>query len=122
MQDYEGGVIFHYGKHSGEKEPGLRWSFPVANEVRKVDRRTRTIQNPSQELMTKDNVTIHVDAVAFYKVSDLLKALCNIQDCDGAAGEAAQVCAFSAWLIPFFCLTAGWVANVNSGGKDPLGI
>ena len=52
------------------------------------------MQVPSQELMTKDNVTIHVDAVAFYKVEDLLKALCNIENCDAAVNEAAQVGAF----------------------------
>ena len=52
------------------------------------------MQVPSQELMTKDNVTIHVDAVAFYKVEDPLKALCNIEDCDAAVNEAAQVGAF----------------------------
>lgn len=95
IQDYERGVIFRFGKHSGEKEPGLRWSLPILNEVRKVDMRTRTMQIPSQELMTKDNVTIHVDAVAFYKVSDPLKALCNIKNYNRAASEAAQVCTLS---------------------------
>ena len=49
------------------------------------------MQVPSQELMTKDNVTIHVDAVTFYKVEDPLKALYNIQDYDAAVNEAAQV-------------------------------
>ena len=52
------------------------------------------MQVPSQELMTKDNVTIYVDAVAFYKVEDPLKALCNIEDYDAAVNEAAQVSAF----------------------------
>lgn len=60
------------------------------------------MQIPSQELMTKDNVTIHVDAVAFYKVEDPLKALCNIEDYDAAVNEAAQVGLFCAgsfvWL------------------------
>ena len=74
----------------------MRWNIPVFNEIRKVDMRTRTMQVPSQELMTKDNVTIHVDAVAFYKVEDPLKALCNIEDCDAAINEAAQVCAL--WI------------------------
>ena len=49
------------------------------------------MQIESQELMTKDNVTIKVDAVAFYKVEDPLKALCNIADRDAAVNEAAQV-------------------------------
>ena len=60
------------------------------------------MQVPSQELVTKDNVTIHVDAVAFYKVEDPLKALCNIEDYDAAVNEAAQVGAF-AWPLALFC-------------------
>lgn len=44
--------------------------------------------------MTKDNVTIHVDAVAFYKVKDPLKVLCNIEDGNVTLSEAAQVCTF----------------------------
>ena len=91
IQSYQRGLLFRSGKHSGEKDPGLRWSFPIFHRVRKVDMRTRTMQVPSQELMTKDNVTIHVDAVAFYKVEDPLKALCNIEDYDAAVNEAAQV-------------------------------
>lgn len=57
------------------------------------------MQIPSQELMTKDNVTIHVDAVAFYKVEDPLKALCNIEDGEAAVNEAAQVCEYG-WPSP----------------------
>ena len=94
IQSYERGLLFRFGKHSGEKDPGLRWDFPIFHEVRKVDMRTRIMQVPSQELMTKDNVTIHVDAVAFYKVEDPLKALCNIKNYDAAVNEAAQVGAF----------------------------
>lgn len=62
IEDHKRGVVFRSGKHSGEKDPGLRWGFPVFNEVRNVDMRTRTIQIPSREPMT-----IHVDAAASYK-------------------------------------------------------
>ncbi|KAL9610823.1 MAG: hypothetical protein Q9167_004492 [Letrouitia subvulpina] len=58
--------------------------------VRKVDLRTWTMQIPSQELITKDNITIHVDAVAFAQVIDPLKVICNIEDCHTAVCEAAQ--------------------------------
>ena len=75
IQNYERGLVFRAGRHSGEKEPGFRWSFPAFNEVRKVDMRTRTMRIRSQELITKDNVTIHVDAVALYSVTDAFKAL-----------------------------------------------
>ena len=62
------------------------------------------MQVPSQELMTKDNVTIHVDAVAFYKVEDPLKALCNIEDYDAAVNEAAQVGPSCVWPFDRLCL------------------
>ena len=104
IESYERGVVFRAGKHFGEKDPGLRWSFPVFNEVRKVDMRTRTMQIPSQELVTKDNVTIHVDAVAFYKVEDPLKALCSIEDCEAAVSEAAQVCVYRTAFSTLFTL------------------
>ena len=94
IESYERGLFFRSGEHSGDKDAGLRWSFPILNEVCKDDIRTRTMQVPFQELMTKANVTIHVDAVAFYKVEGSLKAVCNIEDRDAAVSEAAQVCAF----------------------------
>ena len=95
IQFYERGLLFRLGKHSGEKEdPGRRLNIPIFHEIRKVDMRTRILQVPSQELITKDNVTIHVDAVAFCKVEDPLKAICNIEDYDAAVNEAAQVGAF----------------------------
>ena len=55
------------------------------------------MQIPSQELVTKDIVTIHVDTVAFYKVEDPLKALCSIEDCEATVSEAAQVCVY--WTV-----------------------
>ena len=101
IEGYEKGVVSRSGKHSSEKDR-LRWSFPVINEIRKVDMETQTMQTPSQELMTKDSVNIHADAVAFCKVEDPLKALCNVEDRDGAVSVAAQVCvnrmAFSSFL------------------------
>ena len=104
IESYKKAVVFRAGKHFGEKYPGLRWSFPVFNEVRKVDMRTRTIQIPSQELVTKVNVAIHVDAVAFYKVEDSLKALCSIEDCEAAVSEAAQVSVYRTAFSDFFAL------------------
>ena len=90
VQQYERALVFKAGKYRTEKGPGLRFTFPVFHELRKVDMRMQTMQIPSQELMTRDNVTIHVDAVAFFKVCDPMKALCNVTDYAGAVNEAAQ--------------------------------
>ena len=90
VQDYEKGLVFRKGRYAGEKQPGIRCYFPIFNEVRRVDMRTRTMQVPSQELITKDNVTIHVDAVAFYRITDALKSLRNVEDLEAAVDKAAQ--------------------------------
>ena len=103
IESYERGVVFHAGKHFGERDPGLRWSFPVFNEVRKVDMRTQTMQIPSQELVTKDYVILHVDAVAFYKVEDPLKALCSIEDCEAAPAKPLKY-VYTGQSFPFFTL------------------
>ena len=63
------------------------------------------MQIPSQELMTQDGVTIHVDAVAFYRVEDPLKALCNVENWDTAVREAAQVYILYLYFIAFFLST-----------------
>ncbi|CAD6578133.1 MAG: hypothetical protein ASARMPRED_008543 [Alectoria sarmentosa] len=65
------------------------------------------MQFPSQELMTKDNMTIHVEAVALYTVDDLLKALCDIEDGDGAVSQATQVRAISGHHDSTACQDAG---------------
>ena len=73
-----------------EKLPGFRLYFPLFHRVKTVDMRTRAMQIPSQELMTRDNVIIHVDAVAFFKITDAFKALRAVKDCLDAVSEVAQ--------------------------------
>ncbi|KAI4162391.1 MAG: hypothetical protein LQ342_003957 [Letrouitia transgressa] len=90
IPQYNEGLLFRCGRHVGRKEPSLRLSIPIFNEVRKVDLRTATMQIPSQELITKDNITIQVDAVAFIEATDPLKVICNVENCETAVSEAAQ--------------------------------
>ncbi|KZV73380.1 hypothetical protein PENSPDRAFT_682863 [Peniophora sp. CONT] len=86
----ETGLLFRFGEYVGTKEPGLRVSIPIINEVRKVDMRVHTLSIPPQELITRDNVTIHVDAVCFFRVVDPGKAILAVDDYRNAVNEAAQ--------------------------------
>ena len=71
INEYERGVIFRFGHVVGVLNPGLRFRIPFGIDiVRKVDLRTRTIDVPQQEIITKDNISIKVDAVVYYHVSD----------------------------------------------------
>ena len=71
INEQERGVIFRFGHVVGVLRPGLRMRIPFGIDiVRKVDIRTRTIDVPEQEIITKDNVSIQVDAVVYYHIVD----------------------------------------------------
>jgi regulator of protease activity HflC (stomatin/prohibitin superfamily) len=68
VQEYERGVIFRLGRLTGARGPGLIWLVPFLERMRKVDLRIITMDVPSQECITKDNVTVKVNAVIYFKV------------------------------------------------------
>lgn len=71
INEYERGVVFRFGKCVSVKRPGLRMRLPFGIDVvKKVDIRVRTIDVPQQEIITKDNVSIKVDAVVYYRIED----------------------------------------------------
>ncbi|MDD4125154.1 MAG: slipin family protein [Eubacteriales bacterium] len=71
INEYERGVIFRFGHVVGVLKPGLRMRIPFGIDIiRKIDIRVRTIDVPDQEIITKDNVSIRVDAVVYYRVED----------------------------------------------------
>ena len=79
INQVERGVVFRFGKVVGVKNPGLRMRFPFGIDiVRKVDLRTRTIDVPQQEVITKDNISILVDAVVYYNVQNPTFALTKV--------------------------------------------
>jgi Membrane protease subunits, stomatin/prohibitin homologs len=79
INQIERGVVFRFGKVVGIKEPGIRMRFPFGIDVvRKVDLRTRTIDVPQQEVITKDNISILVDAVVYYNVQNPIYALTKV--------------------------------------------
>jgi regulator of protease activity HflC (stomatin/prohibitin superfamily) len=90
VQQYEKGVVFRLGKIVGIKEPGLNWIIPFIDQMRKVDFRTITLPVPSQKIITKDNVSVDVSAVAYYKVVDAVKSIIAIENVMAAINQIAQ--------------------------------
>ena len=75
IQQYERGVVFTLGKFSGIRNPGITVIIPYFQTMRRVDVRTTPIDVPKQEVITKDNVTVGVDAIDYFRVLDPSKAL-----------------------------------------------
>lgn len=90
VQEYERGVIFRLGRLVGAKGPGLFFLIPVIDRMVKVDLRTVTLDIPTQEAITHDNVTVRVTAVAYYRVIDPQKAVVQVEDFRRATWQIAQ--------------------------------
>lgn len=90
INQYERGVILTLGKFSGIKQPGLRIVVPIFQTITKVDVRSTPVDVPSQEVITKDNVTIKVDAVVYFRVVDAAKAVLETNNYLYATSQFAQ--------------------------------
>jgi regulator of protease activity HflC (stomatin/prohibitin superfamily) len=90
VQQYQKGAVFLFGKITGIKEPGLAWIIPYFSNMRKVDLRTITLPIPPQRIITKDNVSLDVSAVAYYKVVDVTKSIVAIENVMSAINQLSQ--------------------------------
>lgn len=90
IDQYEKAIILTLGKYSSTKSPGLRWIFPGIQRMIKIDLRLATVDIPRQEVITKDNVTINVDAVVYFKVAHIEKAYLEVQNFRLATAQYAQ--------------------------------
>jgi regulator of protease activity HflC (stomatin/prohibitin superfamily) len=90
VDQFERGVVLTLGKYSGMKDPGLRLIIPIIQRMIKVDIRTNTIDIPKQEVITKDNVTVNVDAVVYFRVNDSTKAILEVTNYIYASSQYAQ--------------------------------
>ncbi|MFH1786539.1 MAG: slipin family protein [archaeon] len=90
VNQYERGVRFTFGKYSGLIEPGLRIVLPVIQTWKRVDIRIKAVDVPDQDAITLDNVSLKVNAVLYYKVSDAAKAIIEVQQFDYAVSQLAQ--------------------------------
>src|ERR1051325_4909281 len=90
INQYERGVGFRLGKVRPQvKEPGLRLIIPIVDQMRKVSMQIVTLPVDSQKIITKDNVSIDVSAVAYYPVTDPIKAVVEIQNVVAAIYQIA---------------------------------
>lgn len=90
VREYERGVIYRWGRLLGAKGPGLFYIIPAMDKMVKVDLRVVTVDIPSQEAITRDNVTVKVSAVLFYKVQDPVIAVNEVEHYGFAISQAAM--------------------------------
>ncbi len=90
VNEYERGVKYTLGRFSKVVMPGWRLIIPVFQSMTKVDLRLRTVEVPPQESLTKDNISVGVTAVLFFRVSDAQKAIINIENFYYATSQLAQ--------------------------------
>ena len=89
-REYERGVIFRLGRFAGIRGPGLFLIIPVIDKMVKLDLRIVTLDVPSQEVITKDNIPVNVDAVLYFKVSDPEKATIEVENYMVATSQISQ--------------------------------
>ena len=90
INQYERGILFTCGKFSRVLEPGWRLVLPIFQFFKKVDIRTKAVDVPEQEAITKDNVSVKINAVVYYRVNDPGKAICEVEDFYYAVSQLAQ--------------------------------
>lgn len=90
INEYERGVKFTLGKFSKIMNPGWRIVVPIFQNYKKVDIRTKAVDVPEQDAITKDNVSVRINAVIYYKVFDASKAVLEVENFYFAVGQLAQ--------------------------------
>ena len=90
INQYERGVKFTMGRYTGIMEPGWRIVIPIFQSYRKVDMRIKAVDVPDQKAITRDNVSVTVNAVIYYKVSSAEKAIIEVEDFYYAISQYAQ--------------------------------
>jgi len=90
VYQYESGVVFRLGRLQGTRSPGLRFIIPFFDRMRKIDTRTVTMDVPTQEAITRDNVTLKVNAVVYFRVMHPEQAVIEVYDYRLATYQIAQ--------------------------------
>ena len=91
IKQYERGVVYRFGRvQTAVRGPGLTWLIPIADRLDKVNMQIITMPIPAQDGITRDNVTVRVDAVIYFNVADPVRAAVDVQDYMSAVGQVAQ--------------------------------
>ncbi len=90
LREYERGVVFTLGRLQGVKGPGLILVIPIVQTMERVDLRTRVLDVPPQDVISRDNVSVRVNAVVYFRVIDPEKAIIQVEEYNQATSELAQ--------------------------------
>ena len=90
INQFERGVLLTLGKFSGVKSPGWRIVIPIFQSLQKVDIRTKAVDVPDQEAITRDNIPVRINAVVYYKVKDAARAVLEVENFFWAVSQVAQ--------------------------------
>src|SRR5262252_2082682 len=90
LNEYERGVMFTFGRFTGVKGPGIIVVFPAVQRMRKVDLRVIVLSVPKQDVITRDNVSVKVNAVVYFRVVDPGKAIIQVANAFDATSQVAQ--------------------------------
>jgi regulator of protease activity HflC (stomatin/prohibitin superfamily) len=90
INQYERGIVFTMGKYAKTWQPGWHFLIPVFQRMQKVDVRTKAVDVPNQEAITKDNISVTVNAVIYYKISEAQKAILEVENVYYAVSQLAQ--------------------------------
>lgn len=129
VNQYEKGVFFTMGKFTGIKEPGWRIVIPIFQSMKKVDTRMKAVDVPEQKAITKDNISVGVNAVIYYRVTDAAKAILEVEDYIYAMSQLAQTTMRNAVgeveldeLLSQRDKISERISNVVDHASDPWGI
>ena len=90
INEYERGIKFRFGKYANILKPGWKIILPIIESCKKVDIRTKVVDVPEQDAITKDNVSVRINAVLYYKIFDGAKALIAVENFNFAVSQLAQ--------------------------------
>ena len=90
INEYERGVVFRLGRFAGVKGPGFKWIIPFVDRMQKLSTRVITTDVPPQDIITKDNVSINVNAVIYFRVMDPQKAVIEVENYLYATSQLSQ--------------------------------
>ena len=90
VNEYERGIKFSFGKFNKTMNPGWNFVIPIFQSYKKVDIRTKAVDVPEQDAITKDNVSVRINAVIYYKIFDASKAILEVENFQYAVSQLAQ--------------------------------
>ena len=90
LNEYERGVMFTLGRFTGVKGPGVIWVFPMIQQMRRMDLRVIVLNVPKQDVITRDNVSVKVNAVVYFRVVDAGRAIIQVANAFDATSQVAQ--------------------------------